>query len=135
MTDKIIINEVDVSKCEYFQSTCRPDYSGGHLYKNICRNNGFYDCNGKPCAFKCKEYKKRLKRKEQECEELKEWQQANQPTRICETCTAKSVEDMYKYKQALDEIENKLDEFAYDNQENKYVTQDILNIINKAKEQ
>lgn len=41
----------------------------------------------------------------EQTKELKEWQEANQPTGICETCTAKSVEDMYKYKQALYEVE------------------------------
>ena len=71
MTDKeIIINGIDVSKCKYFQSSCVPDYSGGYLYKNVCRNHGFYDCDKKPCAFKCIEYRKQLKRKEQECNKL-----------------------------------------------------------------
>nr|DAQ08488.1 MAG TPA: hypothetical protein [Caudoviricetes sp.] len=55
--------------------------------------------------------KEQLQAKEQECEELKEWQMANKPTGICETCTAKSVEDMYKYKQALDEIEGIADDY------------------------
>ena len=41
---------------------------------------------------------------ENKIKELKEWREANQPTGICETCTVKSVEDMYKYKKALDEI-------------------------------
>lgn len=45
------------------------------------------------------------KTKEQERERLKEWQEANQPTGICETCTAKSVEDKYKYKKVIEEIE------------------------------
>lgn len=52
-----------------------------------------------------------IKAKEQEVGELKEWQMANQPTGICETCTAKSVEDMFKYKQALDEIEDVADDY------------------------
>lgn len=68
---KIIIDGVDVSECKYFQSSCVPDYAGGYLYKNVCRNHGFYDCDKKPCAFKCTEYQKQLKRKEEECEELK----------------------------------------------------------------
>lgn len=72
MADKQkIIDGIDVSECKYFQSSCVPDYSGGYLYKNVCRNHGFYDCDKKPCAFKCIEYQKQLKRKEQECEEYK----------------------------------------------------------------
>lgn len=75
---------------------------------------------------------------ENRIKELKEWQEANQPTGICETCTAKSVEDMYKYKQALDRIENIVAdddsliqdyEIAYD------LGVVILDIINKAKEE
>lgn len=73
MTDEeIIIDGVDVSKCGYFQSSCIPDYSGGYLYKNVCRNHGFYDCDKKPCAFKCIEYQKQLKHKEQALDEIEE---------------------------------------------------------------
>lgn len=68
--EQIIIDGVNVCKCEHFRLSCRPDYSGGYLYKNICRNHGFYDCNKKPCAFKCIEYQKQLTRKTQECEAL-----------------------------------------------------------------
>lgn len=45
-----------------------------------------------------------IKQKEEECKRLKEWQEANQPTGICETCTAESVKDMYKYKKVLNKI-------------------------------
>lgn len=83
---------------------------------------------------------------ENKIKELREWQEANQPTGICETCTAKSVEDMYKYKQALDEIErfcrggcDSCKEFTPNRQSDincRYCqfTQ-ILNIINKIKEE
>lgn len=69
----------------------------------------------------------------------------NQPTEICETCTEKSVEDMYKCKQALKEIGDFLNracdackEFTPNRQGDiscRYCqpTQ-ILNIINKVKE-
>lgn len=92
-----------------------------------------------------KELEEKLQAKEQECEELKEWQIRNQPTGICETCTEKSVEDMYKYKQALKEIGDFLNgacdackEFTPNRQGDiscRYCqpTQ-ILNIINKVKE-
>ena len=97
----------------------------------------------KNCSIK--ENYKQLKRKEKECEELKEWQKANQPTGICETCTVKSVEDMYKYKKALDEIErfckgvcDSCKKFTPNRQSDIscglcQATQ-ILNIINKVKE-
>ena len=48
---------------------------------------------------------------ENKIKELKEWREANQPTGICETCTVKSVEDMYKYKKALDEIGKLISKF------------------------
>ena len=86
----------------------------------------FYAVRSDTAESKIKQYK-------QEIKELKEWQQANQPTGICETCTAKSVEDMYKYKQALDEVEyvcrNLLDDDYMRN-----VAESILNIINKMEE-
>ena len=65
MTDKqIIIDGVDVSGCEYYNK-----------YDKTCREvNGNYDTD--ICEFdKCENsncYYKQLKRKEQECEELKE---------------------------------------------------------------
>ena len=55
-----IINNVDVSKCPNFRKSCRPDYSGGYLYRNVCRAGSFSSCEGKPCGFKCIEYAKRL---------------------------------------------------------------------------
>lgn len=87
---------------------------------------------------KCKYYKlyKQLKAKEQECEELKEWREANQPTGICETCTVKSVEDMYKYKKALDEIENVADDYNRVEKTSQYYRDgfdEIQDIINKTK--
>ena len=85
MTDEeIIIDGVNVSECKYFQSSCVPDYSGGYLYKNVCRNHGFYDCDKKPCAFKCIEYQKQLKRKEQEREKYKQALDEIRQYRVCE---------------------------------------------------
>ena len=77
-------------------------------------------------------------RAEKEIRELKEWQEANQPTGICETCAAKSVEDMYRYKLALDEIE-KLAISTLGNSEwcgirNRDEITQILLIINETKE-
>ena len=117
MTDKeIIIDGVDVSKCGYFQSSCIPDYSVGYLYKNVCRNHGFYDCDKKPCAFKCIEYQKQLKHKEQELQAQRNFTAQEQRKiycaaydKTCETgneCKQKkcAFKDRLKYKQALDEI-------------------------------
>ena len=60
MTDKqIIIDGVDVAKCRCFTSEW--DFNNcGHI------------CKGTECKYKRLWYKKQLKRKEQECEELKE---------------------------------------------------------------
>ena len=59
MTDKqIIIDGVDVAKCRCFTSEW--DFNNcGHI------------CKGTECKYKRLWYKKQLKRKEQECEELK----------------------------------------------------------------
>ena len=82
---------------------------------------------------------------ENKIKELKEWREANQPTGICETCTVKSVEDMYEYKQVLNEIErfckdacDSCKKFTPNRQSDIscrfcQATQ-ILNIINKVKE-
>ena len=158
MTDKeIIIDGVDVSECKYFQSSCVPDYSGGYLYKNVCRNHGFYDCDKKPCAFKCIEYQKQLKRKEQECEKLHEriasiiynltGGRLSYSTYTLEACeqayrdqldidvekaTRELQVDVSKYKQALDGIEEYLDaQQKYFDGEDYH---NLLDIINKAKD-
>ena len=59
MTDKqIIIDGVDVAKCRCFTSEW--DFNNcGHI------------CKGTECKYKRLWYKKQLKSKEQECEELK----------------------------------------------------------------
>lgn len=60
MTDKqIIIDGVDVAKCRYFTSEW--DFNNcGHI------------CKRTECEYKRLWYKKQLKRKEQECEKLKQ---------------------------------------------------------------
>lgn len=48
-----------------------------------------------------------------ELQDLQEWEQANKPTGICETCTSKSVEladDLTKKNKELEEETNKLRE-------------------------
>ena len=67
MTDKqIIIDGVDVSKCKYFDcchKECKAEYYVRHGYEIV----EYDSCRENPNC-----YYKQLKRKEQECEELKE---------------------------------------------------------------
>lgn len=74
MTDEIIIDSIDVSKCECFN----PKFEGCHCYnmKEECyaiNPNEHKSCKGVNCDYK------QLKRKEQECEKLKaqvdEWEE------------------------------------------------------------
>ena len=59
MDKQIIIDDVDVTECRYF--TSKWDFNGcGHV------------CKGTECKYKRLWYKKQLKAKERECEELKE---------------------------------------------------------------
>ena len=62
MTDKqIIIDDVDVSKCNYFNNTDKS------YCEECCSEFGCAICNDRPNC-----YYKQLARKEQECEKLKE---------------------------------------------------------------
>lgn len=62
MTDKqVIIDDVDVSKCDYFNNT------DNSYCEECCSEFGCAICNDRPNC-----YYKQLKRKEQECERLKE---------------------------------------------------------------
>lgn len=72
--------------------------------------------------------KKKLKK---EVKKLKEWQEANQPTGICETCTAKSVEYSDECQKALDEI----GELIRNELVNEGLGHLISNVINKVKEE
>lgn len=93
MTDKekIIIDGVDVSECAIYRSSHTRTLCCSGIY---CKEQQFYNC-----------YFKQLVRKTQECEELKEQLQANQPTGICETCMANAILQNDKYRKALEEIE------------------------------
>lgn len=149
MTDKeIIIDDVDVSECEKLGETIdgitcglgkRIRFANEIITKhNLCKNNP-------NCCYK------QLKRKEQECTNLEEELRgcrigikniSIENTEICEISE--------KYKQALDEIEKNIkamnNECFYDdicecnncdmkNGCSYYRKFNILNIINKAKEQ
>lgn len=136
MADKIIIDGVDVSGCDFLsKEDDYYSYSGEYrAYKGQCGCSDEEMCKDHPNCF-YKKALKQLKRKEQECKELKEWQEANQPTGICETCTVKSIEDMYKYEQALDEIEDIADDYNRIEKTSQYYRdgfdqiQDIINAV------
>lgn len=131
MTNKeqIINDGVDVSKCKW-------------------HTNLKMDCLELPTQpFKCANdtncYFKQLKRKEQECEKLKEELKMNQ--KFVYDSSVESTEfckKLEQYKQALDEIEKILDNGTKDTQTNnaKWLQQhylarfcEIRDIINKAK--
>ena len=69
MTDKeqIMIDGVDVSKCKYYALQEHYDIESDGLWK-VCYSK---DCKYSICANNYDCYYKQLKRKEQECEELK----------------------------------------------------------------
>lgn len=136
MTDKeqIIINGVDVGECEYLTYQLEED-GQYYWFCKISPTGGPDECEYNPECF-YKRVLKQLAHKTQECEELKEWLQANQPTGICETCMAKAILQNDEYRKALEEIEKiiastdagtrpKLYDFENDTK--------ILDIINKAR--
>ena len=87
MTDKqIIIDNIDVSGCKYYDVKKLP------LYNCLECINHFKPCLGNNC------YYKQLSRKEQECEELKNFHINLVGVKECE------IKELVKYKQALIEI-------------------------------
>lgn len=157
MTDKIIIDGVDVSECEFYgyDGVCKL-YSG-----SICSK----DCSNYPnCNYK------QLKRKTQECEELynekmklidksieqkckiRELIDENAIKEVvykingkCAKTVANKVEEIRKivegkdckwskYKQALDEIEEFCTVYSANHDAYETVYKDILAFINKAKD-
>lgn len=129
MTDKeqIIINGVDVSKCDKlivnqlygYACNCEEDT---HIISS-CKNR--HNC-----------YYKQLARKTQECEELK----SESFTR--ESLISMQEKDIDRYRKALEEIEEIVKDW-YKNEWSCYMCrknmdkklEDILDIINKAKRQ
>lgn len=117
MTDKeIIVDGVNVAGCVRLQDDEISCDLGGEC-------EGWENC-----------YYKQLKRKEQECEELKEQLQANQPTGICETCMATAILQNDKYRKVLKRIEfeatKELENLEPDTDVYGCLFE-ILNIINK----
>ena len=118
MTDKqIIIDGVDVSRCEYYNKddkTCRE--VNGNYETDICE---FDKCENSNC------YYKQLKRKEQECKELRFKEKLSQVKDTTEPLNSELPEDkvireiflmvndcinqkVNHYKHALDEIEKQV---------------------------
>ena len=81
MAENIIIDGVDVSGCEHYDEVCL----GNHHYK-WCKDNE--NC-----------YYKQLKRKEQECQELKK------ELILKEVANIELSDEVKKYSKAIDEIE------------------------------
>lgn len=109
MTNKVIIDGVDVSECEY--------YRDGFCYPGtgVC-----YKCDT-ICSYACRHYKEQLQRKEQECKELVE-KIKNYRLEPSERI------DFNRYKQALDKIKEIVTQ--------DYVElNDIIKIINEVKDE
>lgn len=142
MTDKeIIIDGVDVKECIFYIDHNPPEGSGtwgGAIHKGACKLNSTA-CKHTPQCF-IKRLYKQLKRKEQECEELK----GENFTFVDLIKTQEELID--KYEQSFDEIEeiaNKQRKFDLTGKTplTPVINEvgedfiDILDIINKAKEQ
>lgn len=153
MTDKeIIINGIDVSECAYL----KPLDNG--VYECITGTQQCLKYRVCECNHNC--YFKQLKRKEQECEELKTMVAEAEEASICFHCSEepcirqqrdkykklsvvfKDVNKQlgYKYitlKQALEEIENYVQDNSDFDKSDKLTSNtgayDILEIINKVK--
>ena len=126
MTDKeIIIDSVDISECEFLWKERLP--------KKVCNNGNLdCDCNSNPnCYFK------QLKRKEQECELLKEdrerWKSNFNGKVSAIEELLQQLDQLKRKEQALDEIEKYLDaQQKYFDGEDYH---NLLDIINKVKEE
>ena len=115
MTDKeIIIDGVDVSECDHLKY----DHIGCDIDQTYCLGN---DC-----------YFKQLKRKEQECQQLKAALQASDIAKAVISYAEINFPIIEKLSNALDEIEKfMIYEFSGQNQ---WVKKNVLDIINKAKD-
>ena len=90
---KIIINNVDVSECEFFEECeIKIDNSECLAHSRHFDEGTFYDC----CDEHPDCYYKQLKRKERECEELKKSVRKNKDKR------KKATEKYLKSKEIID---------------------------------
>lgn len=135
--NKVIIDGVDVSKCEYYMG-------GTYGYCNACKDD-IDGASETPCKdYDCCYYKQ-LQRKTQECEKLKKELMSSEKWRIsAENALEKLDLKIGKLKSALEEIEGLAksinDEFENDDIEQQLhyaqdISKQIQEIINKAKEQ
>ena len=111
------------------------EYSTTRSNENKCKalKIEFHNCLNILEQKKCPIYKlkQQLKSKEWECENLKQWQEDAE--NLFKTQTDNADKIINRYKQALDEIEKfMIYEFSGQNQ---WVKKNVLDIINKAKEQ
>ena len=137
MTDKeqIIIDGVDVRKCEYLKES----FTG-----LICADcNKSNDCSKSPnCYFK------QLARKEQECKELKEKLEAYENLALhikCPHCnkeldlildgTEEKISLFDRYRKALEEIEEVCLTYSDNHDAYETVYKYILDVISKAKKE
>lgn len=115
MTDKTIINGIDVSKCSNYDQ------------------DSFFECENSYCH--CDEilncYFKQLKRKEQECEELKEkcnkyqneiCPQYSEELKQAYTRANKAEQECEEYKHVLDSLE----QFCKENKQTFEIAKDIV---------
>lgn len=133
MTDKIV-DGINVSECSSVYTDS---------YNDLCCDSAI--CKDSPCkpsemlcSFYVDHLKTKLEEKEQECEKLKETVKAYQEDRFCQGgCAIYQYDKIHKLTEALEEIEeiaNK--DFSHTAcVEYKKQLKQILDIINKAKEQ
>lgn len=120
---------MDISGCDrYIDYTGFTGVYNTPVEEGQCRMPTIHRCEGSECEYK------RLKRKEQECEEVKT--QLKQVKYLYEVQDEKLIDELatenQKYKQALDEIEKYLDiQQKYFDGEDYH---NIFDIINKTKE-
>ena len=116
----IIINGIDVSKCEKYEHEI---IRCNATIKNMCYCGG--RCTDKKNAD-C--YFKQLKRKEQECEELKNFHINLVGVKECD------IRELLKLKQTLTEIKEIAEDFYLDGEhvKDKYLAQEILQKISEC---
>lgn len=150
MIDKeMIIDGIDINKCEYHFKQF-DNWYGKNVIMCDCTLGSRCEPKKNCCKFYTRYLEQQLKRKEQECEELKkqldkylnqeeeEIRQLNNDNKLDDILSAiekanDKMEKEIKYKRALDEIEEYLDaqQKFFDGED----YHNLLDIINKAKEQ
>ena len=120
--DQIIINGIDVSKCEYLTNELEED-GEYYWFCSIAPAGGPDECEYNPECF-CKKLFKQLKCKEQECKELKAYAQRQENQR------EEYYKGFLKKDKALDEIE---EECNYAPMCDTEFAQRVSDIINKIK--